>query len=159
MKLNLYYEDKNDVTILDVPDDECSLWVETDYQIRLAKADDKSTVKRRSAQEILDEDCNKPTFNSNQRETRRHVSLNALDPDSQHLSDGTDFLKDMDNRGMLEELHAAIRQLQPQQQELLHQIFIENKKQKDIAGEEGVSPQAITRRLNKIYAVLKKILK
>ncbi|WP_329886453.1 sigma-70 family RNA polymerase sigma factor [Pseudoramibacter faecis] len=159
MKITVYYEDKNHPTILEVPDDECSVWVETDYQMRLAKAEDKSAVKRRTAQEIMDEDYNKPTFNNNQTETRRHTSLDALDPDGQHIPDGTDFLKDPDKREQMEGLHAAIQKLQPQQRKLLHQIFVENKKQKDIAAEEGVSPQAITRRLNKIYAALKNILK
>lgn len=72
MKITVYYEDKNHPTILEVPDRECEIWVEDDYQRRLAEAEDKTAVERRTAQEIMDEDYNKPTFNNNQAETRRH---------------------------------------------------------------------------------------
>ena len=37
----MYYEDKNNVTIIDVPDEECAIWVESDYQRRLESAEDK----------------------------------------------------------------------------------------------------------------------
>ncbi len=84
MKITVYYEDKNHPTILDVPDADCEIWIEDDYQRRLSAAEDKSTVTRRTAQEIMDEDYNKPTFNSNQSETRRHVHLDALDPEDKH---------------------------------------------------------------------------
>ena len=84
MKITVYYEDKNNPTILDVPDVDCEIWIEEDYQRRLSAVEDKSTVTRRTAQEIMDEDFNKPTFNSNQTETRRHVHLDALDPEDKH---------------------------------------------------------------------------
>ena len=75
MKITVYYEDNRDRTVLDVPDEECEAWVETDYRQRLAAAEDKSSVKRRTPQQIMDEECNKPTNNNEHRETRRHVSF------------------------------------------------------------------------------------
>lgn len=56
MKITVYYEDKTHATTLEVPDADCEIWVETDYQQRLAAAEDKSTVTRRSPQEIMDEE-------------------------------------------------------------------------------------------------------
>lgn len=158
MKITVYYEDKNHPTTIDVPDEDCEIWIEDDYQRRLSAAEDKSSVTRRTAQEIMDEDYNKPTFNSHQRETRRHVSMDALDPDGQHISDGTDVLARLIERDRIEELYAAISKLQPQQQELLHQIFWEGVKQKEIAARDGVSERAITGRMKTIYAALKKSL-
>lgn len=158
MKLTVYYEDKNHPTTIEVPDEDCEIWIEDDYQRRLSAAEDKSSVARRTAQEIMDEDYNKPTFNSHQRETRRHVSMDALDPEGQHISDGTDVLAELIKREGYEALYAAIRNLQPQQQELVRQIFWEGVKQKDIAARDGVSERAITGRMKKIYAALKKSL-
>lgn len=158
MKITVYYEDKNHPTTIDVPDEDCEIWIEDDYQRRLSSAEDKSSVTRRTAQEIMDEDYNKPTFNSHQRETRRHVSMDALDPEGQHLTDGSDILRELIKREGYEKLHAAIKKLQPQQQELLYQIFWEGVKQKDKATRDGVSERAITGRMKKIYAALKKSL-
>ena len=158
MKINVYYEDKNHPIELDVPDAQCEIWVEEDYQRRLSAAEDKTSVTRRTAQEIMDEDYNNPTFNNNQTETRRHVHFDALDPEDKHMSDGTDILADLIKKEGYERLYAAIRKLQPQQQELLRQIFWEGAKQKDIAERDGVSDRAITGRMKKIYAALKKSL-
>lgn len=158
MKIKVYYEDKNHPTILDVSDEDCEIWIEDDYQRRLSAAEDKSSVTKRTAQEIMDENYNKPVFNNNQAETRRHVHLDALDPEDKHLSDGMDILESLIKREEYEELYAAIRKLQPQQRELLYQIFWDGMKQKDIAARDGVSDRAITGRMKKIYAALKKSL-
>lgn len=158
MKINVYYEDKNHPIELDVPDAQCEIWVEDDYRRRLSAAEGKATVTKRTAQEIMDEDYNKPTFNNNQTETRRHVHLDALDPEDKHISDGTDVLADLIKKEEYERLYVAIGKLQPQQQELLRQIFWEGVKQKEIAERDGVSERAITGRMKKIYAALKKSL-
>ena len=79
MRIEVYYEDKNNPTILDVPDDQCEIWVEDDYRRRLAEAEDKSTVAKRTVQQIMNEEFNNTTFNNNQTETRRHVSFDALE--------------------------------------------------------------------------------
>lgn len=82
--------------------------------------------------------------------------MDALDPADKHLTDGSDILAELIERERYEELYAAIRKLQPQWQELLYQIFREGLKQKDIAAGDGVSERAITGRMKKIYATLKK---
>jgi len=158
MTIKLYYERKDQVTILEVPDDECEIMVETDYQQRLASAVDKSSVHRRSAQEIMDEDLNKPTFNNHQTETRRHISMEALDPEGRCISDGLDTLAALIRDERFEELRQAVETLQPQQRELVRRVFWVDEKQADIAREQGVSKAALTGRMKKIYAALKKIL-
>ena len=145
-------------TTVDVPDEDCEIWIEDDYQRRLSAAEDKTSVTRRTAQQIMDEDYNKPTFNSHQRETRRHVSINALDPEDKHIEDGSDVLSEVIKHEGYDELYAAIRKLQPQQQKLLRQIYWDGMKQKDIAAQDNVSEREITGRMKKIYASLKKSL-
>lgn len=157
MKITVYYEDKNHPTILDVPDADCEIWIEDDYQRRLSAAEDKSSVTRRTAQEIMDEDYNKPTFNSHQRETRRHVSLDALDS----LGDTLDGVSDVENAVFEEDysdLHRAISRLKPKQRDLIKKVFWEDIKQVEIAKAQGVSESAIAQRMAVIYARLKKFL-
>lgn len=158
MKIKLYYERKDQITVLEVPDEECEIMVETDYQQRLTSSADKSSVHRRSAQEIVDEELNKPTFNNHQRETRRHVALEVLDPEGRNITDGLNTLATLIREEQFEELRQAIQHLQPQQKELVYRLFWEDEKQADIAREQGVSKAALTGRMKKIYAVLKKFL-
>ncbi len=158
MKIKLYYERKDHVTVLNVPDEECEIMVENDYQQRLEATEDKSSVHRRTVQEIIDEDLNKPTFNRHQTETRRHVSLDALDPEGRCVSDGLDTLATILREERREELRQVIEKLRPQQRELLRRVFWEDEKQADIAREQGVSKAALTSRMKKIYAALKKML-
>lgn len=157
MKLTVYYEDKNHPTILDVPDADCEIWIEDDYRRRLSAAEDKSSVTRRTAQEIMDEDFNKSTFNSHQRETRRHVSLDALDPCGDTLVGSSDVESAVCKEDY-SDLHRAISRLKPKQRSLIKKVFWEDIRQVEIAKAEGVSESAIAQRMAVIYARLKKFL-
>ena len=157
MKITVYYEDKTRPVTLEVPDADCEIWVETDYQQRLAAAADKSTVARRSPQEIMDEECNKPTFNNHQRETRRHCSLEQVDLDEGYLSGAEDIQTDLFDEDY-KDLFLAIAKLRPQQQELLRKVFWENIRQIDIAKAEGTTKASISWRMARIYSRMKKLL-
>lgn len=78
MKIYVYCEDKNEKTYLDVPEEECTVMIQTDYERRLREAEDGEEVMPRTVQEILDEEINKPTFNNNQTETRRHSYIEDI---------------------------------------------------------------------------------
>lgn len=158
MKIRIYHERKDEAIALDVPDGECEIMVENDYRQRLDAAVDKSSVQRRTAQEIMDEDFNKPTFNKNQAETRRHVLLSALDPEERYFADEMDVLSEIIREERYEELRNAVEKLEPQQKELIRRIFWEDEKQADIAREQNVSKPALVGRMKRIYAALKKIL-
>ncbi len=157
MKITVYYEDKYDRTEIEVPDEDCEIWVETDYQQRLAAAEDKSSVTRRTPQEIMDAECNRPTYNNQQTETRRHVCLEALDPEGNHLAGAEDVETDLFDEDYAE-LYRAIEKLRPQQLELLRKVFWEEMKQRDIGKAEGVDESAVSRRMARIYARLRKQL-
>ena len=153
MIVKLYYEKKTETTEIEVSDEECSLMIQTDYEMRLRNAKDGEEVLPRSVQEILDEEINKPTFNSNQTETRRHCSLDAMQEAGMDLSNEDDIELPDEKYA---ELCAAIAQLKPEQQELLRKVFYEEIKQVDIAKSEGVKKASIESRLNTIYKKIRK---
>ncbi len=157
MKITMFYEDKFHPTTLEVPDEECSVMVETDYQKRLHAAADKSTVKRRTVQEILDTEVNAPTFNRNRTETRRHVLMSTLDTDSQVLGGLQDVPSELLGDDY-SELYDAMEHLRPQQRELLKRVFWEGVKQVEIARQEGVAENTVSDRMRRIYARLKKYM-
>ena len=103
-------------------------------------------------------DMDRQEYNVNHKETRRHVLLSAIDPAERYLTAETDLLRDLIDEEDHERLMAAIAKLQPQQRELLYRVYWNGEKQKDIAAEDGVSERAITGRMKKIYAALKKFM-
>ena len=157
MIITVYYENKYDRSEIEVPDEDCEIWVETDYRQRLAAAEDKASVTRRTPQEIMDEECNRPTYNNQQTETRRHVALEALDPEGDHLAGSQDVEADFREEDFAE-LYRAIEKLRPQQRDLIRKVFWEDMKQIEIARAEGVNESAISWRMARIYARLKKYL-
>lgn len=157
MKITVYYEDNRDRTTIEVPDEDCEIWVENDYQRRLAAAEDKSSVVRRTPQQIMDEDCNRPTYNNQHAETRRHVSLDALDPMGDTVIGAEDVEPDFSSNDYAE-LYRAIEKLRPQQRELLRKVFWEDLQQVELARAECVEEHVISKRMARIYKKLKKIL-
>ena len=155
MIVKLYYEKKTETTEIEVSDEQCSLMIQTDYEIRLCNAKDGEEVQPRSVQEILDEEINKPTFNNNQTETRRHCSLDAMQEAGMDLSNEDDIELPDEKYA---ELRAVIAQLKPEQQELLRKVFYEEIKQVDIAKSEGVKKASIESRLHTIYKKIRKYM-
>ena len=76
MKIRIVYE--RQVTTLDVPDEECAITIRTDYEMRLAAAEDKESVAPRSMQEIMDEQINRPEVNQDRRFNDHNVTESAL---------------------------------------------------------------------------------
>ena len=91
-------------------------------------------------------------------ETRRHHSIEQLGEQGVHFADPKSNIAAVielketiaELRSDLEKLRAAIHSLQPQQQELVKQIYFEGKSMAEIARTEGVTPKAIQDRMNKI---------
>lgn len=102
---------------------------------------------------------NEADFNLNRKETRRHTYMSELEEKGRYIPDDSNLLEDVLKEERIKELMAAIEKLQPQQKELLIRVYWNKELQKDIAAEEGVSEMTISRRMKKIYAFLKKILK
>lgn len=56
------------------------------------------------------------------------------------------------------QVHKAIQQLNPRQQAMVQMVFFEDKSQDEVAEHFGISKQAVSNAMQRIYAALKKIL-
>ncbi len=98
-------------------------------------------------------------YNSNQKETRRHNSIESMDDGGfQFKNTDYDIEVKVEKAESEDEVHMAVRTLLPSQQDLIEKVFYKNMKLVDIAADEGVTEAAVRNRLNKIYKKLKKIL-
>lgn len=98
-------------------------------------------------------------YNSNQRETRRHCSLDAFNSGNDYLPSEDDVEGDVLEHLDHERLTDAIATLLPQQQELVRRVYFNREKIVSIAVSENVSEAAIRDRLKKIHVRLKNFLK
>lgn len=96
--------------------------------------------------------------NSYQKLHRHSYSLEAYDSYGKRLEAEEDLERDYIENEEVDELKAAIATLLPQQQELLTRVFYKNESLTSIAKQEGVSVAAISDRLKKIYAQIRKKL-
>jgi RNA polymerase sigma-70 factor (ECF subfamily) len=97
-------------------------------------------------------------YNSNQRETRRHCSLDRYNLDDSLLPSDADVEGDVICAERDATLHAAIAKLLPEQQRLLNAYYFNDVPLVEIAKRESVTKQAISNRLARAEAALKKIL-
>lgn len=101
-------------------------------------------------------DLDKQERNNNQREQRRHTSLNALAYEGEFFIDlAADVVGIAETNETCERLQLAIGTLLPQQQELLKKVCFERQSIVSVAREEGVSEAAIRDRLKRIEKKLK----
>ena len=104
-------------------------------------------------------DLDREEYNANQRETRRHCSLEALNLDDTYLPSEVNVEADVLRNADHARLYTAIGELQPQQRDLVMRVHFGGEKLADIARAEGVSRMALTNRMKKIYAALEKKLR
>jgi DNA-directed RNA polymerase specialized sigma24 family protein len=93
------------------------------------------------------------TRNANQRETRRHASLEAYDQDDCLFPSDMDISSEYECK---ERIAIAMEHLLPEQLKLIRQVFIEGISKSEIARREGVDKSAISHRLNLAYKRIKK---
>ncbi len=104
-------------------------------------------------------DLDRQEYNNDHKEPRRHYSLEGK------VYEGMDYAVEDSGLGALfagptdeERLHAAIRQLSPDQQEMVRAIYFENVSINDYAAGMGVTQSAISHRLQTAKKKLKKLL-
>ena len=104
-------------------------------------------------------DLDRQEYNNDHKETRRHYSLEGK------VYEGMDYAAEDSGLEALfagptdeERLHAAIRQLSPDQQEMVRAIYFENVSVNDYAARMGVTQSAISHRLQTVKKKLKKFL-
>jgi len=104
-------------------------------------------------------DLDRLEYNTNQKETRRHTTL-----DNGHEDSGWPAVEDENIEALFadppneELLRKAISHLKPKQQELIKSIFFEEISVCNYALKEGVSQPAISQRLGTAIKKLKKLL-
>ena len=104
-------------------------------------------------------DLDRQEYNNDHKETRRHYSLEGK------VYEGMDYAVEDPGLEALfagptdeERLHAAIRQLSHDQQEMVRAIYFENVSVNDYAARMGVTQSAISHRLQTVKKKLKKLL-
>ena len=103
-------------------------------------------------------DLDRQQENNDQKETRRHFSLNGMDYEGELFASAEDTEGEAVRREDMARLYSAMEILSPEQRELVEKVYFEERKITDIASEEGVSHVAIVRRLNRIFEKLRKNL-
>ena len=101
-------------------------------------------------------DLDRQEYNLNHKETRRHCSLEAYNLDDALLPSDENVERDVIDDEDKKRLYKAIAALTPDQQELVRRVYFNNERLADIAREQGVSRAALTNRMNRIIASLKK---
>lgn len=91
------------------------------------------------------------SYNTERRETRRHVSLEAMDPGERFFTEDYDPLNELDEGYRKQHLREALNALPQGQRDIVIKVYFLNRKQKDIAEEKGISPAAVSRQLSKAF--------
>lgn len=177
MKIKILYDNKS--TYLEIPDEDCSVMIDADYEDRLSSAEDKEIVTRRPAQEIIDERFNKSEYN-NWRKFHRHSSTTtppkkldgkkgyikaADDSESKGVKENTIELypdnsdeeawdKQAGYKNVCDIIHKTLK---PKQAELIIAIYLDEISVSEYAKHEGVSKSAISHRLETAKKNFKKV--
>ena len=165
MKIRILYDNKP--TYLEVPDEDCTVMIDADYEDRLSSAEDKEIVTRRSAQEIIDERFNKPEYNNWHKFDRyRGMPKKPFrkDAEAEDESDHMDYLPDnsdeetREKQAEYEYVCDIIRKtLKEKQAELLIAIVLDGVSVSEYAKREGVSVSAISHRMETAMKNFKKV--
>lgn len=164
MKIKVKYENYNEnkapITVeFDVPDDECTVMVELDYQRRLNAAEDDEIVERRDAQTIMDEEFNKVLYNNWHKEHRHRGSVNKpfrKDDEDADENDGIDTVADNsqeEERNRQYEYEALCQKiramLKPEFAEVIIAVCLDDMTPEEYATLTGAKRDAIYKRLQR----------
>ena len=103
-------------------------------------------------------DLDRQQYNNDQKETRRHVSLDGMDYEGELFASAEDTEREAERREDMARLYSAMEALSPSQRELVKKVYFEERKITDIAREEGVSKQSVHERVQRALKKLEKNL-
>lgn len=105
-------------------------------------------------------DLDRQEYNVNQKETRRHVSLNGMDYEGDIFADEINFEELILKEEMSEVLRAAIRKLKPQQQELIYALYLSERpmSQAEYGKQIGIAETSVQQNARRAKARLKEII-
>ena len=103
----------------------------------------------------------KEEYNCNRKETRRHKSLSLSDKCIENMSISSDICDDVFKNFDKEKLHNTISRLKPNEQELLHNLYLNDKPitQKEYANILHINEKSVQEKSRRIRKKLKKFLK
>ena len=102
----------------------------------------------------------KESKRQDRKETRRHIPLSFFDEQGVEFEDiRTDIEVSLIKDDIYSLLGQAVKLLNQKQQNLVYQVFYNNKSLTEIAKEQGVSKSAITQQMQVILKKLRDILK
>ena len=101
-------------------------------------------------------DLDRQQYNNDQKETRRHVSLDGMDYEGELFASAQDTEGEAVRREDMARLYSAMEALSPSQRELVEKVYFEERKITDIAREEGVTKQSVHERVERALKKLKK---
>ena len=100
----------------------------------------------------------KDLYNNNQKETRRHQSLNEMvDKADTFVDKNVNIEDDFLRRSDVDKLYNAISKLKPSERELIHKLYLSRSPmtQAEYAKTLGITENAVQLRLSKIKRKLK----
>ena len=105
-------------------------------------------------------DLDRLEYNVNQKETRRHVSLNGMDYEGDIFADEIDLEELILKEEMSEGLRAAIRKLKPQQQELIYALYLSERpmSQAEYGKQIGIEETSVQQNARRAKARLNEII-
>ena len=103
-------------------------------------------------------DLDRQQYNNDQKETRRHVSLDGMDYEGEMFASAENTEGEAVRREDMARLYSAMGALSPSQRELVKKVYFEERKITDIAHEEGVSKQSVHERVQRALKKLEKNL-
>ena len=101
-------------------------------------------------------DLDRQQYNNDQKETRRHISLDGMDYEGELFASAEDTEREAVRREDMARLYSAMEALSPSQRELVEKVYFEERKITDIAREEGVTKQSVHERVERALKKLKK---
>ena len=101
-------------------------------------------------------DLDRQQYNNDQKETRRHFSLDGMDYEGEQFASAEDTEREAVRREDMARLYSAMEVLSPSQRELVEKVYFEERKITDIAREEGVTKQSVHERVERALKKLKK---
>lgn len=102
----------------------------------------------------------KKSKRQDRKETRRHIPLSFFDEQGVEFEDiGRNIEESLIKDDIYSLLGQAVKLLNQKQQNLVYQVFYNNKSLTEIAKEQGVSKSAITQQMQVILKKLRDILK
>ena len=102
--------------------------------------------------------CTKDCHTCKKSREGSDLSLNKFSEEGYEVADSVDLAELVADKLLLEQLVAALNDLDPDEQSLINALFYNDRTERDYAAEIGISHQAVGKRKQKVIEKLRSIL-